>query len=131
MRTLHAITFLALMTAACGGHDSQPTPMAPTPPPPAGATANAYILPDATTLGNFAFGDEPVVIHKGERLRWVNLDNMVHAIVADNPTATDFVKTDTLAPGAELSLVLTKLGTTTIHCSIHPTEVGTLIVREQ
>ena len=124
---------MTLAIAGCGGSDSRPMPpTAPTPPtpPPATATANAYILPDATNLGALAFGDEPVVIHKGERLRWVNLDQVTHALVADTPGATDFAGTKELPAIGEESLIMTKLGTTTIHCRIHPGMVGTLIVRK-
>src|SRR5258708_417865 len=106
-----------LAIAACGGNDSSPTPpMAPTPttPPPAVVTASAYIMPDATTLGPLAFGDEPVVIYKGERLRWVNLDKTTHALVADTPGATDFSGTKELPAIGEESLIMTKLGTTAI-----------------
>jgi len=66
-------------------------PASPTPAPT--VTASAYILPNAVSLGAFAFGDEPIVIHKGERLRWVNTDTVTHVIVADSPDATDFRKT--------------------------------------
>ena len=84
-------------------------------------TANAYILPDAVSLGDWAFGDEPVVIYKSERLRWVNADTVTHVIVADSPAATDFSKTDELPRnGGEQSFIMTKLGTTRIHCAIHP-----------
>ena len=94
-------------------------------------TANAYILPDAISLGDWAFGDEPVVVYKSERLRWVNVDTLTHIIVADSPDATDFRQTDELIPnGGEESFVMTKLGTTRIHCAIHPNMTGTLIVRE-
>jgi plastocyanin len=92
-------------------------------------TANAYILPDPTARGDWAFGDEPVVIYQGERLRWVNLDAATHIIVADSADATDFVKTDELPRGGEQSFVMNKLGTTGIHCSIHPSMTGTLVVR--
>lgn len=105
-------------------------PTSPTPPAPV-VTASAYIVPNAVSMNNWAFGDEPVVIHKGERLRWVNIDNVTHVVVADSPTATDFRKTDELKQGAEQSFTMTKLGTTGIHCAIHPNMTGTLIVREQ
>ena len=95
-------------------------------------TANAYILPDAVSLNDRAFGDEPVVIYKSERLRWVNADTLTHVIVADSPDATDFRKTEELpGNGGEQSFIMTKLGTTRIHCAIHPNMTGTLIVREQ
>ena len=40
--------------------------------PPEAPTASAYILPGAVDPGATAFGDEPVVIHKGERLFTMN-----------------------------------------------------------
>ncbi len=123
---------IALVTVACGSDKppTSPTPVPPAPGPGGQVTASAYILPDAVTLNDFAFGDEPVVVYKGERLRWFNLDSVTHVIVADTPGATDFVKTDPLGPAGENFLIMTKLGTTKIHCSIHPNMVGTLIVRE-
>ncbi len=95
-------------------------------------TASAYILPDAVSLGDSAFGDEPIVIYKGERLRWVNADAATHLIVADSPDGTDFRRTEELHAGSgEDSFVMTKLGMTPIHCAIHPNMTGTLIVRER
>jgi plastocyanin len=115
----------------CGRNDMRTPPSGPT-PPPASVTASAYILPGAVSLGNNAFGDEPIVIYKSERLRWVNADTVAHLIVADAPDATDFRKTDELAPsGGEQSFIMSKLGTTGIHCAIHPNMTGSLIVRER
>jgi plastocyanin len=121
---LSTLTIVSL--AGCGGDDAAPMPAGPTPT----VTATAFILPGAVSLGDFAFGDEPVVIHKGERLRWVNADTVAHTIVADSPDATDFRRTDELAPGAEQSFVMTKPGTTSIHCEGHPSMRGTLVVRD-
>lgn len=100
-------------------------------PVPVTVTVNAYILPNAVSLNDFAFGDEPLVIYKGERLHWVNADTVNHVIVADSPDATDFRNTEELrGPGGEQSFNMTKLGTTRIHCAQHPNMTGTLIVRE-
>ena len=125
---LFAVTTLAIVwIAGCGGKDGTPMPTSPTPT----ATANAYILPGAVSLNNWAFGDEPIVIYTHERLRWVNADGLAHRIVADSPEATDFRNTDDLDPnGGEQSFNMTRLGTTGIHCAIHPNMTGTLIVRE-
>ena len=127
-RALPAVTALPiLLLADCGGNSVAPTP--PTSPTPT-VTASAYILPDAVSLNDQAFGDEPIVIYKSERLRWVNADGLTHVIVADSPDATDFRKTDELPPGGEQSFIMTRLGMTGIHCAIHPNMTGTLIVRE-
>jgi plastocyanin len=119
---------LALLSmAGCDGNSFMPLPpTSPTPP----VTASAYILPGAVSLDEWAFGDEPIVIHRNERLRWVNADTLTHLIVADSPGATDFGRTDELGPGGQQSFIMTRLGTTGIHCAIHPNMTGTLIVRE-
>ena len=119
-----------MLMAGCGGNGDMP-PAGPS-PSPTPVTANAYILPDAVSLGDWAFGDEPIVIYNGERLRWVNADTLAHVIVADSPDATDFRMTEELpGNGGEQSVIMTKLGMTRIHCDIHPNMTGTLIVREQ
>ena len=101
-------------------------------PSPTPVTASAYILPGAVSLGDVAFGDEPIVIYKGERLRWVNADTLTHLIVADSPDATDFRKTEELpGNGAAQPFIMTKLGMTRIHCAIHPNMTGILMVKEQ
>ena len=124
---LFTVTALAIvLTAACG----KPVPSSPTPTPAPTVTVNAYILPGAVSLNDWAFGDEPVVIFANVRLHWVNADGVTHRIVADAPDATDFRNTNDLRSGGEQSFDMTRLGTTRIHCSIHPNMTGTLIVRE-
>ncbi len=126
-RHLQIATLLAavvLLMPACGGGGSDEMP------PP--LTANAYILPGAVSLADEAFGVAPVVVYVGERLRWINFDAVVHVVVADSPEATDFHQTEELhANGGEQSIVMTKVGTTRIHCSLHPEMTGTLIVRQR
>ena len=127
---LAAIASITLLMAGCGGYDDMRTP--PIAPSPTPVTANAYILPDAVSLGDRAFGDEPVVIHQGESLRWVNADKVTHIVVADSPDAIDFRQTNELpGGGAEQALVMTRLGMTGIHCAIHPGMTGILVVRER
>ena len=122
------IDIIVTMMAGCGKNDGMPTPPSPSPTP---VTASAYILPGAVSLDDLAFGDEPIVIYKSERLRWVNADTLTHLIVADSPDATDFRKTDELpGNGGEQAFIMTRPGTTRIHCAIHPNMTGTLIVRE-
>ena len=131
---LAAVTVSTLLFSfACNERDGMPAgPGAPVPGPPAPAvTANAYILPNAVSMGDFAFGDEPIVIFKGERLRWINLDSVAHDVVADSPDATDFRMTAELRPGGDQSFVMTRLGTTRIHCSAHPSMTGTLIATQK
>jgi len=129
---LPAVTALAMLSmAGCGENGGVPMPPAGPTPSPAPTTASVYILPGAVSLGEWAFGDETIVIYRSERMRWVNADTLTHVIVADSPDATDFRKTDELrGSGGEQSFIMTRLGTTRIHCAIHPNMTGTLTVRE-
>jgi len=101
-------------------------------PTPSGVvTADVYILPGAVDLGSNAFGDEPVVIYKGERMRWRNVDAVEHNVVTDTASLPEFDTTGSLAPGAERSFIMNTTGTTKVHCTIHPQMVGTLIVQQR
>jgi plastocyanin len=115
-----------LLSVSCG------TGAGPTSPAPPGevATANAYILPGAVNLGPGAFGDHPLVIYKGERLRWRNVDGVAHNLEPDTASLPEFVTTG-LLPGGEQSFIMNTLGRTTFHCTIHPQMVGTLVVQER
>lgn len=125
-RVMTAVTILIL--AGCGSNTLAPSPT-PTPTPQDAPIANVYILPGAVNMGANAFGDEPVVIHKGERLRFRNVDSLAHDVVTDTAAFPEFMKTDILQPGGEQSFIMNTAGTTRIHCTIHPQMVGTLVVR--
>ncbi len=122
------VSTLLLMPAACGGGIS-PTP--PAPIPTSQVTANVYILPGAVDLGPNAFGDEAIVVYKGERMRWRNLDLVEHNLVVDSPVLPEVMTTGLLSPGEANSFDMSTLGTTKVHCTIHPQMVGTLIVKER
>ena len=101
VRAMTALAFL--LVVACGQY-TMPTPPTPTPTPtpsPSVPTANVYILPGAVNLGANAFGDEPVVVHKGERMRWRNVDGVEHNVVTDTVSLPEFKATGLLAPGGE------------------------------
>ena len=74
-----ATALTMLLMTGCGGNDDRPMPPSSPTPSPTLVTASAYILPDAVALGDFAFGDEPIVIYKGERLHWVNADTVTRS----------------------------------------------------
>ena len=122
------VAFAALLLSACGA-DAPPMSPSPTPPPVDAVTANVYALPGASNLGPNAFGDEPIVIFKGERMRFVNADSTEHNVVSDTPAIPEFRTTGTLAPGGQATFSMNTVGQTTIHCTIHPAMTGTLVVK--
>lgn len=117
---------LIVLATGCGDEDSPVSPPPPDPP-----TANVYILPGAIDLGPTAFGNHPVVIYQGERMRWQNADTATHHVVADAMSLPEFETTGALVPGGERSFVMRTVGTTPIRCTIHPGMTGTLIVQER
>src|SRR5262249_8011509 len=119
------LTALAILTVAACAKISGPA--APTPV----STANVYILPGAVDLADGAFGDHPIVIFRGEQMRWRNIDGQAHTVVSDTAALPEFATTGSLAPGGEKSFVMNTVGTTTFHCAEHPQMVGTLIVQER
>ena len=116
------------LIAACSRTEP---PVSPTPDPGEAPTANAYILPGAVDLGANAFGDHPISIHRGERMRWRNADTVAHTLVPDTGALPEFVTTGPLAPGAERSFIMATPGMTTFHCTDHPQMTGTLIVQDR
>src|SRR5262249_59137487 len=102
-----------LLSAACGGEIVTPPSPSPSPLPSPGETptANVYILPGAVNLGPNAFGDEAIVIFKGERMRLRNLDGVEHNVVPDTASVPEFMATGLLAPGDERSFILATIGT--------------------
>jgi plastocyanin len=126
----YALAGLIVWTTGCGSDSPITPPVSPTPLPDT-VTANVYILAGAVQLGRDAFGDHPVVIYRGERMRWRNADSVEHSIVSDTPSLPEFTTTGTLAPGGERSFAMNTVGTTPIHCTVHPQMVGTLIVQER
>lgn len=112
------------------GCGSSATPTSPE-PPPAVTTANVYILPGGVNLGANAFGDDPIVIYKGKRMRWRNLDTIEHTVVADMAALPEFTTTGPMAPAGERSFIMNTVGTTRIHGADHLDMVGILIVRDR
>jgi len=117
------------LALACGA--AAPSAPSPSPMPVDAPIANVYILPGAEHLGPNAFGDEAIVIYRGEQMRLRNIDGVDHNVVPDTRSVPEFMATGLLAPGGERSFFMTSIGTTTFHCTIHPQMVGTLIVRDR
>ena len=120
-----------LLLAACGGDMAPPAPAPCAAPGRASETANVYILPGPWIWARTRSAMSRVVIYKGERMRWRNFDGVEHNVVADSPVLPEFMTTGLLAPGDEKSFDMSTLGTTKIHCTIHPQMVGTLVVKER
>jgi plastocyanin len=88
------------------------------------AAANASAAGQYTvTLSQMRFGAVPAGLHVGDVITFVNKDTAPHTV-----TARDHSFNLQVAPGKQASLRLTKVGTFSFYCVIHPAMRGTLKV---
>jgi plastocyanin len=72
-----------------------------------------------------AFAPSSLTVDNGDTVTWSNGDTVSHTVTADNGT----FDTGTIAAGATASVTFSVPGTFAYHCTIHPSMVGTVIVR--
>ena len=77
------------------------------------------------TIQNFAFSPQTLTVAPGTMVVWTNKDSVSHTVTSDTGAWPD---SGDLPTGKTFSLTITKPGTYTYHCAIHPTMSGTLIV---
>ncbi len=77
-------------------------------------------------ISNFAFKPNEIQVPAGARIVWVNRDEEPHIVVSTNGS---FKNSPALDTNDSYTAVLTKSGTYTYFCSIHPMMVGKIVVR--
>lgn len=104
-----------------------------TTPAPQPVETDARETPDSVSreifisISDFAFEQEEIVINKGDRVTWTNLDAARHDVVMDNGGPGP--NGPLLAKGESYSYTFTESGTYAYHCSPHPFMKGTVTVR--
>jgi plastocyanin len=83
------------------------------------AAAGQYTV----TLSQMRYGAVPASLHVGDVIAFVNKDTVPHTV-----TARDHSFNLQVAPGKSASLRLTKAGTFSFYCILHPAMRGTLKV---
>ena len=87
--------------------------------------ATDLYVSNTINIKNFSFNPSILITKIGEKITWVNNDNISHTITSDLKGSFD---SGTLISGQSFSFTLTKTGSTKYHCSIHPTMTGEIIV---
>ena len=77
-------------------------------------------------ISNFAFKPNEIQVPAGARIVWVNHDEEPHIVVSTNGA---FKNSPALDTNDSYTAELTKSGTYTYFCSIHPMMVGKIVVR--
>ena len=132
MRSLRVIitAVVVLSAVACGSdYSSPPTSPSPSPSPapnPApGPSASITIPVGAERLGNRAFTPPDLNIEAGTTVTWMNTDRESHTSTSD---AAGW-NSGTVGAGQQFSFTFQNAGRFTYHCSLHPSMVGTVVVR--
>ena len=77
------------------------------------------------TIQGFAFVNSPISVKVGAPIVITNLDNTEHTVTADDGSSFG---TDAVRGNKTATLTVSKAGTFTFHCNIHPSMKGTLVV---
>ena len=80
----------------------------------------------AVTISDFKFTPGALTVRQGARITVTNHDTTAHTATADSGNSFD---TGSIDPGSSATFTLSKVGTYSYHCSIHPFMHGTLTVR--
>jgi plastocyanin len=105
---------LAALAAACGG--------AATPPAP--ATAAATVV-----YSGFSVAPASVEVKAGEAVGWSNRDGTTHTVTAGKPGSKSGAFEQRVASNASVTVTFAAAGTFEYFCELHPTMVGTVVVR--
>jgi plastocyanin len=77
------------------------------------------------TISNFTFEPQTTTIARGETVRFVNSDDMVHVVVATDGS----FRSEALDTGDSFTASFTKPGSFTYFCGLHPFMKGTIVVK--
>ena len=101
-----------------GGAPPAATPQAAAPSPPAGPVAAVV------RIANLSFDGKVIRIKAGERVRWVNEDQLQHTVTADGGGFDSGL----VNPGRVFERVFDTPGEFAYHCTPHPFMTGRVIV---
>ncbi|HEY2431247.1 MAG TPA: plastocyanin/azurin family copper-binding protein [Vicinamibacterales bacterium] len=109
-----------LVAASCGGSSSGAS--TPTTPTSTGVLAQTTItITISGSNGKTAFSPNPATVDKGQLVVFKNADVVTHHIMLDDGS----LQTADIPPGGSSAAVaMGTSGSSTYHCTIHPTMVG-------
>ncbi len=117
-------------TPAAGGG----TPAPPPGPPTGGTEVKVMMVTDTKNPSGFAFkdptsGTDVTTIKKGTKVTWINATSIPHTVVSDDGKFKSSDPAKVIMQNQMYSVVFATAGTFKYHCSIHPPQVGTIIVQ--
>lgn len=91
---------------------------------PAGS-APALARDVSVTISNFAFAPGATTIAPGDRVTFVNGDDTIHSIVADDGS----FHSGGLDTGDKVTFTFANVGSFAYHCGLHPFMKGKIVVK--
>ena len=88
-------------------------------------SAPAFAKDVKVTITNFAFAPVETTIAVGDTVTFVNGDDTIHSVVADDGS----FHSDGLDTDDQFTQAFAKAGTVAYHCGLHPFMKGTIIVK--
>ena len=91
------------------------------------------IVKGASNMGNKAYSPNPIQIQRGTTVVWRNDDTTLHTAVSGKGTSDTSLgkmfESAPIAPGKTFSYKFDAAGTYDYFCTLHPTMVGTVVVK--
>jgi plastocyanin len=85
----------------------------------------AFAKDVTVTISNFAFAPAAITIAAGDKVIFVNGDDTIHSVVADDGS----FHSDGLDTDDKFAMTFTKPGKIAYHCGLHPFMKGEIIVQ--
>lgn len=76
-------------------------------------------------IQNMQFQPATVTTILGTKITWTNLDAATHAVISDDGTS---FSSGNISTGGNFNFTVTATGVYPYHCSLHPSEQGTIYV---
>jgi plastocyanin len=117
---LVVIACAVLLLAGCGGDSSSYGSAT------SGASSTQTAVAERVVISNFRFSPATDTVKPGAPVTVTNQDSVTHTVTADDGHSFD---TGNLAHGGSQKISVSKPGTYSYHCTIHPYMHGTLVVK--
>ena len=80
----------------------------------------------AVSVSGFAFGPKAIQVSAGAVVTWTNSDNVNHNVTFTNAAVG---ATPDFATGSKALAMPSAVGTYDYHCTIHPSMIGSVLVK--
>lgn len=92
------------------------------------STVGAQSAPTKIVIEHYAFGPPALSVKVGERIEFINNDQIPHSIVLEGPNGETFRSKEQLDEGESFGVVLSAPGEAVYYCGVHSGMQGKITV---